>query len=110
MLSATYGLGHISPDWQISHYGGGQAGGGQGDGRPGWRQPRPRPRPRGHRHRVRRLVGGGGVSLLDRRQLAIVAAPINSLGVGGALEILLKQGRLSFHILTHVSGATCSPC
>ena len=104
MLSATYGLGHISPDRQISHYGGGKAGGGQGDGRPGWGQPRPRPRPCGHGHRVGRLVGGGGVGLLDWWQLAVVAASINSLGVGGALEILLKHRLLSFPVLTHTRG------
>ena len=109
MLSATYGLGHVSPDWQISHYGGGQTGGGQGDGRPGWRQPRTRPRPCGHGDRVWRLVGGGGVSLLDRRQLTVVAAPINSLGVGGALEILLKHRLLSFAVLAYIT-ASCSPC
>ena len=31
------------------------------------------------------------MSLLDWRQLAVVAAPVNSFGIGGALEILLKR-------------------
>lgn len=87
----TYGLGHISPYWQISHCGGGQANWRQRDWRPGGRQPRPRPRPCCHGHGVRRLVGGGGVSLLDWWKLAVVAAPVNSLGICGALEVLLKQ-------------------
>ena len=47
-------------------------------------------------------MGGGGVGLLDWRQLAVVAAPVNSLGVGGALEILLKHRLLSFPVLTHI--------
>ena len=81
----TNGLGHISPYWQISHCGGGQANRRQGDRRPGGGQPRPCC----HGHGVRRLVGGGGVSLLDWWQLAVVAATVNSLGICGALEILL---------------------
>ena len=93
----TYRLGNIS--WstygQISHYGGGQTSGGKRDGRTGGRKTRSRSRSRpswsrGHGHGVRgRVVGRGRVRLLHR-QLAVVAAAVQTLGVGGTLEIFLK--------------------